>query len=120
MRRPYFISGSLGTRRKNRKMATVYYQEWRKVDGSKLGYFVYPTIEKCVVDTEHRQRQNQDVHNVNIENMPQKGVSYFDRNLGHLSVPYGQMGAVEVSLDRYQSIKSTGFVYVESLVDLRA
>ena len=93
-------------------MATVYVQEWRKkvgVTDSPVGFYVYPTIEGCVVDTERRV-VSQQVRLV--ENQPQYSVREY-------TAPSGPVRSVEVDRDTLMKVKSEGFLYVESLVDLR-
>lgn len=92
-------------------MATVYVQEWRKRVGtvdSPVGFYVYPSIEACVIDTEKRV-QGQQVRLV--ENQPQYAAREY-------VAPSGPVRTFEVDRDTLQKAKSSGFLYVESLVDL--
>lgn len=94
-------------------MATAYVQEWKKrKDGTMypLGFYVYPTIDACVLDTQHRVT-GQQVRLVDNQNQWHP--------VREFTAPDGPIKTVEISKEMMDRVRQTTGYFVESLVDLR-
>lgn len=94
-------------------MTTAYVQEWKKkVNGTMypLGFYVYPTIDMCVFDTQARV-QGQQIKLVANQNQ--------FHPVREFTAPDGPIKTVEISREMFEKVKQTRGYFVESLIDLR-
>jgi hypothetical protein len=94
-------------------MTTAYVQEWKKrVDGRMypLGFYVYASIDSCVLDTQARV-SGQQTRLVDNQNQHQP--------IREFTAPDGPIKMVEVPREMHEKIKQTTGYFVESLIDLR-